>query len=284
MSHSLDRSSDFGDLYDFVFPLDPSDKAKLTKLHAVRDASATKQLTSPFSKQGFEYDGPIFNRRPGPRLLAGEADDDREPAIVPVDYSFLRSNDLVVQACRPPLDDHHSGTRKRVPRSYTDLELLFLEAWRPYLEYCARDKVCVASAYRPLLRGEYANRREIVFHLNGCGATYRRLNAIDGRGGRSAAVGDRTALFLLRLQEAWPGGPGFVCAFGLDGVSTLVWCYRLGKDLKHLLTKPGFVMAELEVQEIPEHPLTMHWCREWKIETLFTHEFDDLPRMRCTGS
>jgi len=284
MSHSLDRSSDSARLFDFVFPLEPSDKAKLTKLHAVRDAPAAMQLVPPLLAQGFRYAGPIFNRRPGPRLLSGDAFEDSEPPIVPVDYSFLRSRDLIVQTCRPPLDDRHSGTRKRVPRSYTDLELLLLAAWQPFLDYCARDRVVVAKQFHELLRGDLASRREMVFHLNGCGATYRRLNAIDGHGGRAPTVGSRTALFLLRLEEAWPGGPSYVCAFGQDGVSTLVWCHRLGQDLQHLLAKPGFVMAELEVQDIPEDPLTMHWCLSWKIETLFVREFDDLPCMRRTGS
>ncbi|MSR63932.1 MAG: hypothetical protein EXS08_16020 [Planctomycetes bacterium] len=280
MSHSLDRSPDFGDIYDFVFPLEPSDKAKLIKLHAVRDASATTQVLPPLLKQGFEYAGPIFNRRPGPRLLRGDGDEDREPAIVPVDYSFLRSSDLLVQACRPPMDDHHSGTRKRVPRSYTDLEQILIDGLRPYIEYCARDKVCVASQFRPLLRGDFANRREMEFHLNGCGAAYRRLNAHNGRGPRDADVGNRTALFLLRLEEAWPGGPGYVCAFGLDGLCTYVWSYRLGKDFQHLLARPGFAMAELEVRAVPEYPLTMDWCRDWKIELLFVHEFGSQSRVR----
>jgi hypothetical protein len=287
MSQRIDSFSDFGRAFDFVYPLEPSDKKKATKLHAVRDASPAMQVLPTVLEQGFLYAGPIFNRAPrGPlRRRVGLKGHERPP-IVHVDYSFLRSKDLLIQACRPPIDDDRSGCKKYVPRSYTDLEQLLFEALKPYFfEYCARDRVCVASQFHPLLHGDLANRREMIFHQNGNGAIYLELNAFDWRGSRKAEVGNRTALFLLRLEEAWPGGPGYLCFFGQDGLASYIWSFRLANDFNFLLKRPGFAMAELEVQELPKgFPLTMDWCLDWKIELLFAHEFGDSARVRRSAN
>ena len=54
----------------------------------------------------------------------------------------------------------------------------------------------------------------------------------------------------------------------VEGTSTLVWAYRLGRDFAELLAEPGFVVAELVHGDIPDRPSDLRWAMEWDIEIL----------------
>ena len=59
----------------------------------------------------------------------------------------------------------------------------------------------------------------------------------------------------------------------MDGTSTLVWAYRLGRDLSHLLEEPGFVLVEMTPDKrIPARPTDLRWACGWKIEVLVRHQ------------
>ena len=73
---------------------------------------------------------------------------------------------------------------------------------------------------------------------------------------------------LLRVEEAWPGGPGLLGTFGMDGITSLLWAYRLGRDRCDLLARPGFVMADLQIGTIPERPTDLRWCEDWTIQVI----------------
>jgi hypothetical protein len=118
-----------------------------------------------------------------------------------------------------------------------------------------------------LLRPPYDTRRQMRFYESE-GAAYRELNSGTGAGWRKPPAERLTAAFLLRLDEAWPGGPGFIGAWGMDSTCTAVWAYRLGRDLSHLLETPGFVMAELETSEIPVRPTNLLWANDWGVKIL----------------
>ena len=47
-----------------------------------------------------------------------------------------------------------------------------------------------------------------------------------------------------------------------------------------VLARPCFAMAELEVRDLPEYPITMDWCRSWNLELLFVHDLGDPSPLR----
>jgi hypothetical protein len=78
-----------------------------------------------------------------------------------------------------------------------------------------------------------------------------------------------TVAFLFRANSlpGVDGAPGLPCAllasFGMDGYSTLIWNTIVRRKYPHLVTKPGFVMAELIFkQPIPDSPLTPEFAAD----------------------
>lgn len=238
------------------------------KLFARRDCSASSELLFPLFQLGFAQGEPIFQQPP---LVPPRGPVPFEQ-LHKVDLSFLRPGALILQTTRPPIHDRDAGPQKQVERAYTDLEHHTFEVWKLYLEYVARTHVRLAPAIQPLVRDGFQDRRELGFKQKGWGAPYSELNALQGAGWRRYDGERRSALFLLRLEDAWTQGLGYLCAFGMDGCMTLCWCYRLARDLKHLLAKPGFVMAEIELGRMPQRATDLRFCLDWKIEILVQHE------------
>jgi len=75
------------------------------------------------------------------------------------------------------------------------------------------------------------------------------------------------------LTRLWDGGPRLLSAFGMDGVSTLIWCYLLRTVHPNLLDleTPRFVMAEMIASPLPEVPPTLSFAKDWRIDILLDH-------------
>jgi hypothetical protein len=265
-------------VHPLTYPVARKARERAPKLFARRDGSASSELLYPLYELGFAQGEPILQQPPGVPP--------REPVpfekLHEVDLSFVEPGALLLQTTRPPKNDTDEGPRRQIERAYTDLEHLLFEAIEPYVEYISRTHLCVGPRVRDLVPQGCLDRREMSFRQKGWGAPYHRLNALDGKGWHKYAGPPRTALFLLRLDEIWPGGPGCLCAWGQDGCTTLCWCYRLARDpqLKRLLAQPGFVMAELELGELPERATDLRFCLDWKIEILVQHELRSAPPPR----
>jgi hypothetical protein len=237
------------------------------KLHQRRDLVATLELEYALFELGYRHGEHIFNQPPpgGPRKPP-------EGQTFPVDVSFVEEGDLLLQTMRPPMNDIHAGGKRIIARAYTDLEELLFLALGPFLSYSARTHMRLSSRMRKKLGHGFENRREMSFAQRGWGAAYDTLNDTVGGGWRKFRGSRRTALFLIHLPQAWKGGPGFLCAFGMDGCTTCIFAYRLARDLKHLLLKPGFVVCELELGEMPQGSTDLRWCMDLKIEPILMHE------------
>jgi hypothetical protein len=82
--------------------------------------------------------------------------------------------------------------------------------------------------------------------------------------------GTNSTVAFLFLADSLPGvdgTPGLPCAllasFGMDGYSTLIWNTIVRLKYPHLVTQPGFVMAELIFkQPIPDSPLTPEFAAD----------------------
>jgi len=263
-------------VHPVTYPVARKGKERMPRFFARRDGTASSELFFSLYQLGFAQGEPIFQQPP--------VDPPQEPVafeqLYKVDLSFVRRGDLILQTTRPPMNDKDEGPRRQVEPAYTDLEYFTFEAWKPYVEYIARTHVCLGREVQGLVRQGSLDRREMSFRQKGWGAPYNRLNALDGKGWHKYGGAPRTALFLLRLEEAWAKGPGYLCAWGVDGCTTLVWCYRLARDpaLQHLIARPGFVMAELELGSLSERTTDMRFCMDWKIEILVQHELHSAPQ------
>ena len=248
--------------YHFAY-LTPCHKDRERYPFQLRDAPAAHFICQALAEGGYEFAGPIFNYPSD------------GPDLIPVDDSFLRETDLIVLTTRPPMDDRSVGDKKFIPRSFTTLEdKLFKGPLRERFGRCARSEVLLTDATADV-SGEIAKRQSIMFRQNG-GAMYHSYGSpVTGEWQRFKRRHPLTAVFLLYAEHAWPGGPGLVAAFGVGGMETLVWCYRLAKDFRRLLCTTPFAMAEMCTGALPERPVSMDFADSWEINVL--GEADPMP-------
>jgi hypothetical protein len=239
-------------------------KHKSVALAARRDQHAALEIVPALLGQGFGYGEPILDyppRKPPPEPV-------RKSDLHKVDLSFVAPGDVLLQTTRPPMHDRFDDLRKRIRQSYTDLEDHMFDVWDNYIAWNSRGRVLLHKRLHHLLQPPHENKRQIIFRESQ-GAPYLELADCTGARERTDETTERrTAVFLLRKEEAWPGGPGLIGAFGMDATATAVWCYRLGRDLDYLLARPGFVFAEMTNPGIKERPTNMLCARDWAIEVL----------------
>jgi hypothetical protein len=252
-------------VYPFLHFLPPRDRSRSLQPPQVRDETACRELVVSLMRRGFGYGEPLLNFPPPTfpgRLL-------EENELLQVDVSFLEPGDFLVCATRPPIHDIDHGDKKRMEPGNTDLERRIFAAWRTYLEVCARSHVKLARGPQDALPEGFEGRRDMAF-LQGGGGNYKELNDLEGSGWRPPPP-NRTAAFLLRVEELPGGGPGLIHSFGTDAMTSLAFAYRLGRDFAYLLDEPGFSLLEIERAPVPERPTNLRWALEWKIQPLIEH-------------
>lgn len=243
--------------YPFVFFLSPRDSSRPLRIFQNRDVTASLELSHALVRLGFEYGGVLFNFPPP----QGECD----PLLLPVETNAL-PGDLVSTSSRPVLHvEEEQETIKPMFPGGTDLERAIVEAWLPHFRLLTRGYASLATGHRSALPPDYADRRHIEFYLRH-GAVYKQLSRDRYRGE------PRTAAFLLRVRELWPGGPGYVGAFGMDGSTSLIWSYLIRTRYPDLLREDGFVMAELS-GSIPKRPTSLAFADAWTSKLLLQQRF-----------
>lgn len=253
----------------FIYYQAPRDKSRGLRPFQLRDELAGDQVCLGLFDQGFRLGESILNTPPS---------DPRDREIRKIDLGEVEAGDAFLLTTRPPKDDERQGDKKRVARGYTDLEETIFQAFDPYISLCARSHLTLHPRLAPLLRPGGEGFADMEFTQNPVGAPLSSWNACDGSGWKSQRGKGLTALFLLRTRPLWKRGPELVCAFGMDGLSTLVWAYRLGHDLRALLQERHFVVARAKVGPVPERPFDLTWAAEWPIEVVL-----DVPALPLEG-
>jgi hypothetical protein len=256
-------------VFPFLYFVARKDKRSL-RCFQTRDSTATVLLYPALAELGFNFEEPILNYPPE------DPDPDDENVVFgqrelfPVDFSRFSPGDLIVQTTRPPLSDHVEKPRKTVERGHTELEERLFVLWRQYFDASCRSQIKLSPAMEQEAIGEFEGAHAMDFFEREV-APYKELN---GGNGWSEPQGPcRTAVFLLRVPEAWPGGPEYLGVFGMDGISTMIWAYRLGRDLRNLLAEPAFIIAEIEFEadQIPTRCSDLRWMRDLEIKVRFRH-------------
>lgn len=247
--------------------LTPPRRPEDLRIACRRDVGAALDILPALFAMGFQYGEPVLDYPPNHEVV----DPFREPTFA-VDLSFAGPADMLLTTTRPPLDNY-GDERKTIRQSFTDLEKERLHPiWRRYFARCSRSEVNLQPEFCALLKPPRDTRRHMRFY-EAEGAAYKQLSNGNGWAKPPDELKRCTAAFLLRLDEAWPGGPGFIGAFGMDSTCTTIWAYRLGRDFKHLLEAPGFVVAEIELTDIPTRPTNLRWACDCKIEVLLHERF-----------
>ena len=241
----------------FHFSYPESQKREKPRLHALRDGDAFAELAAALFEQHYHFGELVLNFPHGAKELT----------------PLLGPSDLLVLTTRPPLNDDEFD-RKYIARSGTELEKAILDAVGFYFSVCRRSYVKLSQEMAAKLK--YANRGEIEFSMY-AGDYYKRYRAPytcsrELHRWQVPANARTTAGFVI-LTRLWNGGPNLLNVFGLDGASTLIWCYLLRTVYPELLTSESqrFVVAEITASPLPEVPSTLSFAKNWKVEILLDH-------------
>jgi len=252
----------------------PRDAKRLPKIHQRRDLCAGLELASVMHDLGFRLGRQIFNQPPrrGPQ---------KPPPgkLFHVDTSFVGPDDVYLHFTRVPKDDIANGNRRIIRPAHTDLEQVLFKAWRRFLLKISREHVIVEPDLCGLFEPGYSYCRELTFKQTGWGAPIYKVNDQEGNGQRLYQGPRKSVVFVLRLAEIEPGGPGLVSAWGMDGCTTLALAHRLATDKRAWLEQPGFRMAELELGKLPEHITDLSFCESWPLTEVLVHDLAREPAL-----
>lgn len=224
------------------------------KLFQGRDGIAFNEIAAALTAQGYEY-GTTIHFYP----------DDRRALK---DFPNLRAGDLLVLTTRPPLTDREGflKPKKIIRNSENDLEKLIFNQLFKYFAHCTRTQLELSPLAQQYLVADVRKWKCLEF-FEVSRVTHPYAEAHVRRHAASAEKPDGklpyTAAFIVHV-DSLPGVEnthalpcGLLACFGMDGYSTLIWNRIVRLKYPHLLTKPGFVMAELTFKEpIPRRPLT----------------------------
>ena len=241
-----------GRYFHLTYSNTPPDE--VPKLFQGRDGAAFDELAATLSPLGYHY-GTTIHFYPN---------DERDLQEFPV----LCASDLLVLTTRPPLTDREAliPPRRIIWSSQNDLEKLIFKQLFQHISYCTRKHVKLTPAAQERLIADARKWKSLEFfehsgptHPLGVAHIQKHL-ALPKKEQRGT---NSTAAFLFRADslpgvDGTPGLPcGLLASFGMDGYSTLIWNTIVRLRFPHLVTQPGFVMAELIFkQPIPHRPLT----------------------------
>jgi hypothetical protein len=250
--------------HPFYYPAPRRDSTRPANLANPRDCEANSELRLALHGLGYDFGESVLNYPADPcrfDLLPDEL-------LTRVEFPFAAAGDVLVKTTRPPLSDEAQGDSKKIEPSNTTVErAIFRQYWR-YFYICARSRIKLTDAAARFLPADKQDRAEMLFYQKS--ANYMYLQGFDGvRLGGREPLGDRTAAFVLRVDEIWPGGPGLCAAWSLNALATLAFCGLVRTRCPEVLENRGLTMFELDSLEPPKRPTSYAWMREWKMTEIF---------------
>lgn len=229
----------------------------------IRDGAAFAELNEALRERGWTFDTHICNYP----YREGNGD----VILGPEHFRFIRPDDLIVQTTRPPLHDHLTDNRKQIPRSLSHLEKAIFAEMDSFFEFLCREQVRLAPALLDRVSPDTPGR----FHFR---QTHdARLSKIGSRDPQKRdTIMKPTAYwslgFFIHLPAIRDYGCRFIASFGMGGFETLVWNRLIRMNHGDWLDQPRFVMAEIDLNHLPERPLTLRFAHDVPVRMLI-----DLP-------
>lgn len=251
--------------HPFYWPIQRRDSNSPASTTTFRDMGACYEVLGSFTDRGIARMGePILNMPP--RFVPPEPVTLRER--LKLNLSFVAATGLILALTRPPISDPKHADRKKIEWGLTDLEWQILEAFEEYLSVSARSHTKLTARAAAMLPETHRNHRDLTFSQK---PRARCLSFSQGHGRRTTAKGSWTGAFILRREELWQDGPGFLGIFSMDAISTLAWAWLLRHRFPFLLDEPGFSYFKLHTKALPERPTNNLWANDWHAEPVIVH-------------
>lgn len=258
-------------------------RGKRGELAKNRDAAAFTEMMAGLSPLGYRFESMIFNYA----LATGVKD-----TVAIDELRFVRIGDLVVMVTRPPLHDLQVQNRKYVPRSGTRLEQQIFGTVSRFLEICSRTHLRLQeNVVRAWEQGQDpASSREIIqtpadfkFCQN-CDARLKSLNTRDpasrarrldhGREYRSIGC----FIHVPFIEEL---GCRLIVSFGMAGMENLIWNRIVRTRFDRWLKEPVFALAEMNLNRIPQEPVTLNFVDDIPVKVLIEVPVDQVMMSHC---
>jgi hypothetical protein len=230
------------------------------KLFQGRDGIAFNEIAASLTARGYEYGTTIHFY----------SDDERSLK----EYPLLLETDLLVLPTRPPLTDREAflPPKKIIRNSKNDLEKLIFKQLFKYFAICTRKHLKLAPEAQKCLAQDSAKWQSLeFFEVSRPDHAYAEAHIQRHVASSQKPKGNypSTVAFIVNVNslpgvDQTPGLPcGLLACFGMDGYSTLIWNRIVRLGYPELLTRPGFVMAELVFKKpIPRRPLTPEFATD----------------------
>ncbi len=189
-------------------------------------------------------------------------------------FAFINpTRDLLALTTRPPLDDARAGHRRTIKRSHSDLEEAIFATLGRCFKLCARSHVQLSDEMAKHLEGDAVAKASMKFHLHNDArlSEYMALEQL-----RPAEVPSDKYLtigFFIHLAKIQSFDCGMIASFGMGGTETLIWNrYVRNHPRRELwLTRPVFLVAELDLKNIPSRPSTLSFVDDVPVRILLEH-------------
>ena len=230
------------------------------KLFQGRDGIAFNEIGAALYTHGYEFATTIHFY----------PDDERKLA----DFPTFRETDLLVLTTRPPITDGGAflPPKKIIRNSNNDLEKLIFKQISRFIPHCTRKQLKLAPDATNCLKRDTSKWQSLEFlEIGRVDNPYAEAHIQKHVASAQKPKGKypSTVAFIVHVNslpgvEQTPGIPcGLLASFGMDGYSTLIWNRILRLRYPELLTRPGFVMAELIFKKrIPNRPLTPEFATD----------------------
>jgi len=232
----------------------------------IRDGAAFTELSEPLREAGWSFETLICNypyfEGAGGVVLGREC------------FDFLKPEDCLVQTTRPPLHDEREDNRKKIPRSRSHLEGVLFTELSVYFRHICRERIEFSDTLVDLLAaGGNHSRGEVVsrYHFRqthdariarkGFADSRRRDRVVNPLDYRSLGV-------FLHLPSIRDYGCRFIASFGMGGFETLVWNAIIRKRHPGWVDEPRLVLAEMDLNGVPERPVTLHFAERVTLRLL----------------
>jgi hypothetical protein len=237
----------------------------------IRDGGAFMELAEPLRDYGWKFETLICNYpyREGEGILVPG----REK------FSFLAPGDCLVQTTRPPLNDHETRNRKRIQRSCSHLEKAVFGELRYFFDHICREQLRLSTRLIDrLVVVKGVSKQEIVsrYHFRQThDARIARTGTIDfSRRDRVHDTGDYRSLgVFLHLPAIGGYGCRLIVSFGMGGLETQVWNGIIRKRFPEWLDRPGFVLAEMDLNRCPARPETFDFVETVPVRMILDEPF-----------
>jgi len=202
-----------------------------------------------------------------PRELTKSVEDQK---LGPEHFAFLKPQEILVLTTRAPLHDEQHGDKKIVKRSHSDLEQAIFDSLSRYFKVCARSHVQLTEDMARNLKGAAAAKAVMRFHQHKDARVVEYMALDQFRPARVPEEDYITAAFFVHLGKIERYGCKVIASFGMGGIETLIWNRIVRNHPRYTswLTKPVFVMAELNLKTIPSRPIALDFVGQLKADVL----------------